>query len=269
MCCVLQSFPVVMLLTAPFVGGVVGWLASRSRVSRLLLQPWLVGVAAVTLAALQRVPTALAVALHIGFTVGRRLHVIGLTGGVGTGKSSVSRVWRDQRRATIVDADVIAREVVQQGKPAYRDIVARFGDAVLLSSGELNRDALGKLVFSDAAARRAVNAATHPRIARAMLTTVLWQRVVLGRRVVLDAPLLLESGALRRLCHPVVVVFCEHDVEVQRVVARDGCDAAAAAAKISAQVQLWNSGRCGVPRAVTCVSVCVCVCLFLVRPSVD
>ncbi len=85
--------------------------------------------------------------LTVGFTLGRRLHCIGLTGGVGTGKSTVSRTLHAECGAVIIDADLIAREVVQPGKPAYRALVAHFGPGILQDNGEVNRETLGKLVF--------------------------------------------------------------------------------------------------------------------------
>ncbi|MGB3932470.1 MAG: dephospho-CoA kinase, partial [bacterium] len=91
------------------------------------------------------------------------MRVIGLTGGIATGKSTVSRMLAE-KGLPIVDADLIAREVVEPGKPAYREIVQTFGGEILQADGTLNRKLLGKLVFGDPARLQTLNQITHPRI---------------------------------------------------------------------------------------------------------
>ena len=124
---------------------VSGWLVSRcNRIARRVFTPTAVLCLSVVYASLRGLPVTYAQAClsWLAFTFGRRLHCVGLTGGIGTGKSSVSRVWSHQPDVFIIVADVVAREVVQPGTPAFKAIVARFGPAVLLPSGSLDREAL-------------------------------------------------------------------------------------------------------------------------------
>jgi dephospho-CoA kinase len=103
-----------------------------------------------------------AVTTLVGQQVGASLIAVGLTGGIATGKSSVSTVFK-QNGAVIIDADVIAREVVLPGRGAYMEIVKRFGDGVLNDDKTINRAKLGAIIFSDPAKRKALNGCTHVR----------------------------------------------------------------------------------------------------------
>ncbi|KZP18320.1 dephospho-CoA kinase [Athelia psychrophila] len=132
--------------------------------------------------------------------------VIGLTGGIATGKSSVSSLLA-AHSIPVVDADLLAREVVAPGTPGLRAIARAFGaENVLLPSGELDRKALGAIIFADAQKRKVLNGIVHPAVRRALLWGVVraWLR---GERVcVLDVPLLIE-GPMWKLVSKVVVVY--------------------------------------------------------------
>jgi len=159
---------------------------------------------------------------------------IGLTGGIGSGKSTVA----DQlvgRGALLIDGDTVAREVVAPGGPAFAPLVERFGPAVLTSEGTIDRPALAKLVFADPAALADLNAITHPAIGQAMFE----QRQALarpGRVLVLDIPLLRPAHRQTLLLDAVAVVDCPVEVAVERLVTARGMDRADALARVEAQI---------------------------------
>ena len=171
----------------------------------------------------------------------RRFVAVGLTGGIACGKSTASAELR-RGGLSVIDADEIAREVVEPGERAHAAIARRFGAAVLRADGGLDRDALGRLVFGDSAAararRKALNAITHPAVGRRVLWRLLAARVGRGERAVaLDVPLLLETPPLAFLCSPIVVVALDDDAQLARLVARDpGLDADAARRRIASQM---------------------------------
>ncbi len=141
---------------------------------------------------------------------------IGLTGGVGSGKSTVARMLA-ARGALVVDADAIAREVVAPGTPALADIVARFGPEVIQPDGTLNRAALAAVVFSDDDARAALNHITHPRIAAH--TAHIVASAAPGQVVVHDVPLLAENN-LAPDYDLVVVVEAPEPIRLERLESR-------------------------------------------------
>jgi len=175
---------------------------------------------------------------------------VGLTGGIAAGKSMASRRLA-ARGAVLIDADVIAREVVERGTPGFDAVVAEFGPAVVATDGSLNRPELGRIVFGDQQRRQALNAIVHPLVyqRRGELVDAAAEDAV----VVEDVPLLVENG-LGAGYHIVVVVHAPEDVRVQRLVTDRGMDLADATARIRAQatdderraaadVWLDNSGR--------------------------
>ena len=176
--------------------------------------------------------------LALGFAAGRRAAVVGLTGGIGAGKSALASALRAAApEVVLLDADVIAREAVAPGSAALAALAAAFGPAALRADGALDRAWLRARIAGDAAARATVNGITHPAIARAMLWAVATHRWLRGRTVVLDAALLYEAGTLyRALCRPVIVVVAPDEARVERVRRRDGCDADAARAMLAAQM---------------------------------
>lgn len=163
-------------------------------------------------------------------------HVFGLTGGIGSGKSRVARRFRE-RRLPVIDADLLAREAVAQGSAGLREIIAEFGSGVLDGRGELDRAALARIVFNDEAARRKLNAITHPRV-RELTALRVSELAASGEPLVCyEVPLLVESGMAEAL-RPVVVVSAPEAVQIERVMARDGASESDARARISAQMPL-------------------------------
>lgn len=149
--------------------------------------------------------------------------ILGLTGGIATGKSTVSKRLASAHNLPIVDADLIARQVVEPGTPAYAQIVAHFSAQVpdlVLPSGALNRPALGRAVFGNEPNRLFLNGVVHPAVRREMLRQVVVAFLRGCDVVVLDVPLLFESN-LARFCSTTVVVACDEDLELQRLLDRD------------------------------------------------
>jgi dephospho-CoA kinase len=164
--------------------------------------------------------------------------VIGLTGGIGSGKSTVSRLLRGLG-ATVVDADAIVHELQAAGSPMLEHIVEAFGPGVLLDSGELDREALGSLVFSDEAARRRLNAIVHPAVGVEMSRRIEEARKAQVPLVVVDVPLLLETGR-RGGFEAVVVVYCS---KAQQIEARDGSSLEEAEQRVKAQLPIEEKRR--------------------------
>jgi len=156
---------------------------------------------------------------------------IGLTGGIASGKSAVAELLR-AKGAVIVDADVLAREVVEPGTPALAAIVDRFGRGVLLPDGRLDRARLGQLVFSDADARADLNAIVHPAVRRR--AAELEADAPAGSVVVHAIPLLVETGQAASF-DMVVVVDVDPTIQVDRLRARNGLSRADAEARLAAQ----------------------------------
>ena len=169
------------------------------------------------------------------------MRLIGLTGGIATGKSTVARLLA-ARGAEIVDADVLAREVVEPGSPALAEIAAGFGDSVLTPEGALDRGALGAVVFADPAQRRRLEAITHPRIAALMGERIAAGLASEAPLVVADIPLLFEGDRVG-LVQGVLLVDCPEEVQLRRLMLRDGIDEAAARARVAAQMPLAEKRR--------------------------
>ncbi len=162
--------------------------------------------------------------------------VFGLTGGIGSGKSSVARLLRE-RGVPVVDADELAREAVAAGSDGLAQVAEAFGAELVGADGELDRKRLASLVFSDEGARKRLNAITHPivrRLSQERFAALAQQGVELAAY---DVPLLYEVG-LDRALSPVVVVAASEATQLSRVMARDGVSEGEARARIAAQLPL-------------------------------
>ncbi len=165
--------------------------------------------------------------------------VLGLTGGIATGKSTVSAILSD--RAAIVDADRLAREIVEPGRDAWREIVDLFGPESLREDQTLDRSYLRRVIFQDPPKRKRLEAITHPRI-RALAR----QRIVERSRerdfVIYDAPLLFEAK-IHYWLRPVLLVACRRDIQEQRLRMRDGLDDSDIQRHLKAQMSLAEKRR--------------------------
>ena len=155
---------------------------------------------------------------------------VALTGGIASGKSAIAALFT-AHDVPVVDSDVIAREVVAPGTAALEAIRQRFGDGVLQVDGSLDRRALREQVFANPAARHDLEAITHPAIRSRMQE---WSRTAAGPYQIHVIPLLVEGGG-RRDFDRVLVVDCPEDLQVQRVMQRDGVNEASARRVLAAQ----------------------------------
>lgn len=159
--------------------------------------------------------------------------IIGLTGGIGSGKSTVAALFAE-RGCRVVDADAIARDVVAPGTDALRELAEAFGPEILHNDTSLNRGALAKLAFSTPEATARLNAITHPRI-EAETNREFAAAEADGQPILWDIPLLVDKGFHKR-CDAVVVIDMDPEVRVQRLVAHRGLDEADARRRIRAQI---------------------------------
>ena len=161
----------------------------------------------------------------------------GLTGGIATGKSTVSRLFVEYG-ARLIDADVLAREAVAPGRPALQQIVESFGREVLRPDGALDRDRLGKAVFGDPRQLEKLNAIVHPYVAVAQEQR---SREIAGKEphavIVYDAALLIEAGAHKRM-DKIFVVTADEQTQLARLKARDHLSAEEAKKRVVAQMPL-------------------------------
>jgi dephospho-CoA kinase len=172
----------------------------------------------------------------------RRFLLVGLTGSIATGKSTVSRMFA-HLGARVLDADLLAREVVMPGQPAYLKIVEEFGQGVVQDDGTLDRKALGAIVFAEPARRKRLEEITHPAIAarQQRILSVLDEEAFEGI-VIWDVALLFETGGLARMDR-VVVVATDPETELARLMSRDGMAEADARARIASQMPVAEKAK--------------------------
>lgn len=164
------------------------------------------------------------------------MKVIGLTGGIASGKSYVAEIL-ESCGAVIIDADLLAREVVEPGEHAYGLILEAFGNGILMENGALDRKALGRIVFSDAASRKLLEEITHPAIAE-MAEKRFDRERRLGRQLVFYmVPLLIEAGLTSKM-DEIWVVSVDRETQIIRLMKRDRIDRDEAEQKIAAQMPL-------------------------------
>ncbi|XP_066484688.1 dephospho-CoA kinase domain-containing protein [Tiliqua scincoides] len=165
------------------------------------------------------------------------MFLVGLSGGIASGKSTVVAVLQELGCA-VIDADVIARQVVQPHFPAYQQVVRCFGPEILLESGEINREALGSIIFSQPDKRKLLNSITHPAIVKEMLKQILKYFVLGYRYVILDIPLLFETNSLNKFMKHTVLVYCDPQAQLSRLMQRNGLTQIEAEARITAQMPI-------------------------------
>lgn len=168
---------------------------------------------------------------------------IGLTGGIATGKSTVSQMLV-KRGAILIDADVIAREVMEPGHPVLLEVQKRFGAGIINEDGSLNRKKLGEIVFSNPEERKALNEITHPAIrSEIKMRMANYETARSDRLIVVDIPLLYESS-LETMFEQVMVIYVPREVQLSRLMQRDGMTLEQAEARVGAQLDIeWKKER--------------------------
>lgn len=165
--------------------------------------------------------------------------VVALTGSIASGKSAVAEVFKELG-AHILDADILAREIVVAGSPGLEEIRKRFGDGVLTTDGQLNRRKLGEIIFADPAARADLERITHPKIRELFLRRLdeLKNKVTDSQPVVYVVPLFFESGYAYPEIDKIVVVSAERETCIRRIMQRDDCTRELAEKKYDAQLPI-------------------------------
>jgi dephospho-CoA kinase len=161
---------------------------------------------------------------------------IGLTGGIASGKSTVTEMIRGLG-IPVIDADQVARDVVKAGEEAYEQIIKTFGQDILQENGEIDRAKLGAIVFYNEQERKKLNAIVHPAVRRRMLAEKEAYVQKGAKTIVLDIPLLFESE-LTHLIDKIIVVYVDDDIQLERLMKRNGFSEEEALARIRSQMPL-------------------------------
>ncbi|MGM7636428.1 dephospho-CoA kinase [Bacillus sp. Hm123] len=163
-------------------------------------------------------------------------NIIGLTGGIASGKSTVSQMLKEKGFA-IVDADVAARAVVEPGQQALTQIIETFGKAILQEDGSLDRLKLGERIFNNEVERKKLNSIVHPAVRQFMLAEKEAAIEAGKKTIIMDIPLLFESQ-LTWMVEKVIVVYVNEDTQLHRLMARNDFDEATAKSRIASQLSL-------------------------------
>ena len=158
---------------------------------------------------------------------------IGLTGSIGAGKSTVSERFR-QLGALVLDADAISRSALERGGCCYAAAIGLFGDEIVRADGSIDRKRVAALIFADEALRQQLNALIHPAVQAEMLRLAAAEKD-LRRPVIFDVPLLFETG-MDALCDEVWVMSARREIQIQRIMARDGLNQQQAEARVDSQM---------------------------------
>jgi dephospho-CoA kinase len=173
---------------------------------------------------------------------------IGLTGPIGCGKSTIARWLGERPGVVVVDADQVARDVLDRGRPALDAVVARFGEEMVRPGGELDRAALGRLVFADPVALRDLEAIVHPAVRSRILSSIAKADADGATAVVIEAIKLVEGG-LANDCDEVWLVTCDPATQRARLIGR-GLSAVDIAQRMAAQLDLVSRIRPGATRSI-------------------
>lgn len=162
--------------------------------------------------------------------------VVGLTGGIASGKSTVSS-FLIEKGITVIDADVEARLAVDKGEEAYNEILSHFGNEVLQDDGSINRGKLGSIIFHDEQQRQKLNSIVHPAVRKRMIAKK-EQAIANGEKlVILDIPLLFESK-LTYMVDKTILVYVDENIQLERLINRNGLSREDALARIHSQMPL-------------------------------
>lgn len=172
-----------------------------------------------------------------------KIRIIGLTGGIATGKSTVGRFFAE-RGIPVIDADQLAREAVLPGTPALERIIEFFGQEVVTDDGQLDRKRLGAIIFSEPGKRRQLEDILHPEIRKRADECIVQAAEEGHQRLIYMAPLLIEAGATDRV-DTVWVVTARPEIQLERLMRRDGISREQAERIIDSQMPLSEKERCG------------------------
>jgi len=168
--------------------------------------------------------------------------IIGLTGGIASGKSTVANMLVD-KGAYLIDADQLAREVVEPGQPAWREIVGWLGESILLPDRRIDRAGLSRLVFNDRIMLEKLNKIVHPRVGSRLINlSEEIRHKDPGAVVVYDIPLLIEAG-MQQIVDVILLVFAPREVQIARLKMRDGLDRKDAEQRLRAQMPLEDKKK--------------------------
>ncbi len=165
------------------------------------------------------------------------MKIIGLTGNIACGKSVVAGMFRELG-ASVIDADQVARLVVEPGQPAWKEIVERFGEGVLNPDGTINRRRLGEIVFRDAEKREELNRITHPRIIEKIRELIEEHRKEGARVVIVEATLIVEKGGMKPIIGDLIVVTADEETQIMRLTQRIGLSREEALLRIKSQMPI-------------------------------
>ncbi|CAL9242207.1 unnamed protein product [Arabidopsis halleri] len=164
------------------------------------------------------------------------MRIVGLTGGIASGKSTVSKLFKASG-IPVVDADVVARDVLKKGSSGWKRVVAAFGEEILLPSREVDRPKLGQIVFSSDSKRQLLNKLMAPYISSGIFWEILKQWVSGAKVIVVDIPLLFEVK-MDKWTKPIVVVWVSQETQLKRLMERDGLSEEDARNRVMAQMSL-------------------------------
>ncbi|AIM15859.1 MULTISPECIES: dephospho-CoA kinase [Neobacillus] len=167
--------------------------------------------------------------------------IIGLTGGIASGKSTVSTMLKEMD-IQVIDADIEARLAVQKGEQAYKKIIAEFGEDILMDNGEIDRKKLGAIIFHDEDKRQTLNGIVHPEVRKRMMTKIEEAKKNQEEIIVLDIPLLFESK-LTYLVDKTILVYVDLETQLKRLMARNQLTVEEAKARINSQMPLVDKIR--------------------------
>lgn len=162
--------------------------------------------------------------------------IIGLTGGIASGKSTVSKMFKE-REIPVIDTDQIAKTLLNEDKDIYKEILKTFGEDVLTPNQEINRNKLAQIIFKDKEKRKKLNAIIHPKVKEITLHETTHLKDLKSPLIVLDVPLLFEAD-FDSVCDVTIVVYARKKDQISRLLSREGIDEAYAKQKISAQMPL-------------------------------
>jgi dephospho-CoA kinase len=180
------------------------------------------------------------------------MKIIGITGGIGTGKSSVSKIFREDLNIDVIDADELARKAVEPGSEGLARIEKQFGRGVINAEGSLNRKALGDMIFQDKIKRKILNSIVHPEVDRLYKIQIARCERMGGGYVAYDCPLLIEASLMDRV-DVVVLVRASREAQLQRIMDRNEFSIEEAIRRVDAQMSgdekeryadivIWNDG---------------------------